>query len=500
MATEPTPVTSAQRLIDAEARIAASAEALLNNRRRPWSQIRPLIRAGDLDALTDREIYTVAAWALFALAAVITFLLTVITPGPPRTIAISAGDPSGAYHAMALQYREKLQQHGITLEVMASRGSLENIERLRPEQPLRNTGGQHAPVVAGFVQSGTASDQVLREDRIESLASIAYEPIWVFHRLGDQVRRVSDLKGRRIAIGAPGTGVQFAARKLLERSGLSAQDGGWLEIGSDEALNALRAGQAEAIILVAAPDSRTVRSALDGHLDLLDFVNADAYLRHFHWLRKVVLPRGVVDLGKDLPQKDVTLIAASANLVVRADLHPALSDLLLEIATEVHAPAGLTQTLREFPSEQALEFRQSEHSKRYFQNGRPFLRRYLPFWLANLLERIMTGVVPLLAILIPMIKLIPAFFAWRERAQVSRLYAQINRVEDAWRQGSMQAVHALEALGAIEKALDGLDPKSPHLATLYHAKSHLNMLGKRIAEEAALASPPAQIGSPDATL
>jgi TRAP-type uncharacterized transport system substrate-binding protein len=458
--------------------------ALQVKQKRSRGQIWGLVKAGDFDALTDRELYTLIAWTLFGILSCLLLYFTTLHPGPPKTLMLSTGSKTGAYSAMAQEYKTQLGKHGIHLEIAESSGSLQNLERLRKKEMLKGSDGHPYPVMAAFVQSGTGTPEDVQKVWIESLASVAYEPIWVFHTLGKDLQRLAELVGKRIAIGIPGSGVQFAARKLLEKTGIEASNSTFLELGGDEALAALRANQVDAIVLVAAPTSKAVASALEQNLGLLNFAQADAYLRNFPWLQKVTLPRGAVNLAKDLPTSDVTLIAATANLVVHAELDPSLAFLLLDIASDVHAKAGLTQSLNEFPSQRALEFKQSDESKRYFKTGRPFLQHYLPFWLANLLERLMTGVLPILLVLVPLLKLIPAFFEWREKAKVSRLYSDVRRIEDAYVRGSLTRAQVQEALIKVEGAFDGLDPNSRDLVNLYSAKSHLELLRARLATEA----------------
>lgn len=456
---------------------ALSSSVQAKNRRQVWG----LVKAGDFDALTDRELYALLAWFVLGVLLCLVLFFTFINPGPPKVLVFSTGSKTGAYYSMAQEYQKRLIKHGVHLEILESNGSLQNLERLRKLEPHRSPTGQSHPVMAAFVQSGTGTEEDVQKEWIESLASVAYEPIWVFHGLGKEVQRLAEFVGKRIAIGAPGSGAQFAAIKLLEKTGIDTSNSKLLELGADAALNALNAGQVDAIILVAAPTSKSVAAALEKNLGLLNFAQADAYLRNFPWLQKVTLPRGSVNLAKDLPANDVTLIAATANLVVHTELHPSLAFLLLDTASEIHSSAGLTQALKEFPSEKALEFKQSAESERYFKTGRPFLQHYLPFWLANLVERLMTGVLPILMVLIPLLKGIPSFFAWREKARVSRLYAEVKKIEEAYQTKSMDQQGAELALSKVESDFDQLDPNSPDLANLYNAKSHLELLRARIA-------------------
>lgn len=431
-----------------------------------------LIRVWDLDALTDAELYKALAWGVGSLVLALGTFFVFFNPGPPKVIVMSTGAPSGAYHAYAQQYKTLLASHGITLHVVESSGSLQNIERVRGMERVE-VGGKRWPVTAAFVQSGVHERQEQDAEVIESLASVAYEPLWFFARAGLDAALVSDLRGKRLAIGAAGSGANVAARRVLDKAGVSAAASTLLDLGGADALQAVKSGRADVAVLVAAPQAQTVAQAFESGLQLMNFTQADAYLRNFAWLRKVVIPRGAVDLSKDLPRADVTLVAATANLVVHADMHRALAFLLMDVASQVHAPASITQSLREFPSQEGLEFAQSSESQRYFKTGRPFLQTYLPFWLANWVERIMSSFVPILLIALPLVKAIPGFIGWRESAHISRLYVAMKELESDFKGQRVDAHAASAGFDRTAEELRQMEGHSNHLNQVYTARDHL---------------------------
>jgi TRAP-type uncharacterized transport system substrate-binding protein len=431
-----------------------------------------LVRAWDLEALTDAELYKAMAWAVAGLALALGVFFMFFNPGPPKVIVMSTGAPSGAYHAYAQKYKALLKPHGITLEIVESSGSLQNIERVRTGEMVE-VRGRRLPVTAAFVQSGVHEPAAQDAVSIESLSSVAYEPLWFFLRPGLDAALVSELRGKRLAVGMAGSGANVAARRVLDKSGVGSANSTLLDVGGSEAVQAVQSGAADVAVLVAAPQAQAVAQAFEAGLQLMTFAQADGYLRNFSWLRKVVIPRGAVDLSKDLPKRDVTLIAATANLVVHADLHRALAFLLMDVASEVHAPASITQNLREFPSQEALEFTQSSESQRYFKTGRPFLQTYLPFWLANWVERIMTSFVPILLLAVPLIKLIPGFMGWRESAHVSRLYLSMKNIEADLKSQRIDAPAATTAFDRMAEVLRQMESHSNQLSQIYSARDHL---------------------------
>lgn len=446
---------------------------------KPTSELWRLIRAGDFDALTDRELYKLITWAVLALALALGLFFTFVNPAPPKVLAFSAGAKSGGYYAFATRYQQALKKHGITLHIIESKGSMQNLERLRAKEVFETPSGK-LPVMAAFVQSGTNTDADLEAGQLESLASVGNEPIWVFHRLNREVTRLADLKGQRVGVDVAGSGTQFAALKLLEKAGITAQNSTLVQKPGSDVLQAMAEGTADAVLLVASPASDVVKSAFERQFKLVSFDQADGFVRNFAWLRKVVVPRGALDLATDLPAQDVTLIAATANLAVHADLHPSLAFLLMDVAAEVHAAPSIAQSLREFPSQVALTLAQSEESKRYFASGRPFLQRYLPFWLANWVERILTSFVPVLLVALPLIKAVPAFTAWREKAHVSRIYLALKKLEDRFNQGACSAPETRQQLAQLDAELVRLEAQSSHLSELFNAREQIETMRKRL--------------------
>jgi hypothetical protein len=335
-------------------------------------------------------------------------------------------------------------------------------------------------VEVAFVQSGTAGPE--RDPTLQSLGSIYYEPLWIFHR-GPELELINDLKGKRIAVGAEGSGTRVLAQQLLEAVGLTGSSVTLVATGGDAAADALAAGRIDAVFVVGAPDAPIVQRLIrTERVRLLSIANAEAFSRRYPHLSALTLPRGVIDLAAQIPHRDVSLLAATATLVIREDFHPALAYLMLHAAAEIHSGSGVLQKHREFPAARESEFVLSDQAQRYFQSGPPLLRRYLPFWLANLIERMLVLLVPLFAVLVPAFKVLPALIQWRVKSRVFRWYGEIRFLEDELaRQPDRDGLRAvLERLDEIEQGVSRTSVPMSYADYAYNLRTHIGVVRSRV--------------------
>lgn len=395
-----------------------------------------------------------------------------IRPAPPDTFVMSTGAPGGAYHLFAERYREILARDGVTIELKPSAGSMDNLARLRDPS---------AGVDAAFVQSGTADPK--RDSTLHSLGSIYYEPLWIFYRGTTELTLINHLKGKRIAVGADGSGTKVLALQLLKAVGLDEPSVTILPHGGNAAADGLAAGKIDAAFVVGAPDAPVVQRLIRAEgVRLLSIANAEAFNRRYPHLSALTLPRGVIDLAAQIPQRDVTLLAATATLVVREDFHPALAFLMLHAAAEIHSGSGILQKHKEFPAARESEFQLNDQAQRYYQSGPPLLRRYLPFWLANLIERMLVLLVPLFAVLVPAFKVLPALIEWRVKSRVFRWYGEIKFLEDELARDpdheGMQQM--LVRLDDIEQGVSGTSVPMSYSDYAYNLRTHIGVVRARI--------------------
>ena len=341
-----------------------------------------------------------------------------VQPAPPKLLYMTTGSESGAYHGYAKQYKEILARQGITLELRTSTGALENLQRLKDD---------NAHISIGFIQGGIATTEDGKN--LMSLGSMYYEPLWVFYRSKTPIDQIAKMQGKKLAVGPEGSGTRKLALQILAANDIGKDSENLVPLAGDEVAKALKQGEVDAAFIIAGADSPLVRKLLDTDgVRLMHFSQADAYVKRFPFLSKVTLPRGAVDLVRDIPGQDVTLIAATANLVARDDIHPALVSLLAQAAFDVHGKAGMFQQAREFPAPKDLTFEVSQSAERYYKSGPPFLQRYLPFWAAVLVDRILVMAIPLL-VLIPILKVIPAIYRWRITSRIYRWYGELSALE-----------------------------------------------------------------------
>ena len=349
-------------------------------------------------------------------------LAIVLKPAIQRTIVITTGADNGIYRGFADRYAPILKREGITLDIRSSSGSVENYQRLKDPDSAYEVG---------FIQSGTTSPE--ETDHIQTIAAVSFEPIWVFYR-GDTVNRLAQLRGKRISIGVPGSGLLHVSTVLLGYSGINGQNTTLAEMDAVKAYQALEDGQLDAAFFIGRPDAPMQQTLLNSNLKLMSFAQADALVQKFPSLSKVIFPRASTSIVNDLPQTDVTLLAATALLVSKDTLHPALAYLLLDAAKTVHGGEDYFTPLGAFPNLNTDEFPISDESTRYFKSGRPFLQRYLPFWLASFVERRLLILLPFMALLLGLLQALPRMAEARIKHRLVVWYREIKALEDEiWR-------------------------------------------------------------------
>lgn len=390
-----------------------------------------------------------------------------IKPAPPDTLVISSGGEGSAYQTYAARYKEYIERFGIHVKVLPSEGSLQNIARLRADPPQAD---------AALVQGGTSRPE---DGDLRSLGAIYYEPLWVFYRGKAHIDRIDQLAGKRIAVGPAGSGTYRLAQDLLGAHGLADQGTTQLKIGGPEALGALLEGKVDAVFIVGGAQSATVWALLySPGVSLMDFSQAQAYARRFPYLHEVTLPQGTVDFQRNIPSHEIHLVAPLATVAVNAETHPAHIDLLLQAMREVHREAGLFEAPGEFPSPKGTEFPLHERAARFYQSGPPFLQRYLPFGVANLIDRMVVLLVPLLALALPLSRILPPLYTWRVRARLYRWYGELKFLEgEAETHPEMRTAREwFAALDRIEDAVSRVHVPLSFADYMYQLRTHIALV------------------------
>jgi TRAP transporter TAXI family solute receptor len=393
---------------------------------------------------------------------------------PPSTITITSGPEGSTFRRTAERYAKILQGNGVTLKILPSEGSVDNIKRL---------ANPTAKVDIGFVQGGV--NKGVNTDKLVSLGSISYQPLLVFYRGASHIELLSQLTGRRVAVGEVGSGTHTLSLALLAANGI--EPGGptkVLEMDSDKAAEAILNGKVDAVFLMGdSVSTALIRQLLHTPgIKLFDFTQADAYSRRIPYLNKVTLPKGSIDFGKGTPAHDVFLLAPTVELIARERLHPALTDLLIEAAQEVHSGGGLLRRKGEFPAPIEQEIRISPEASRFYKSGKSFLYRYLPFRFASLVNRIVVVLVPMIVLLLPALRLIPAIYRWRFRSRISRWYRGLLMIEqDLLAQVAADQRQALmERLDNIEEAVNRMKVPASFADQFYGLRGHITFVRARL--------------------
>jgi TRAP-type uncharacterized transport system substrate-binding protein len=473
-------------------------------------------------------------------AAAIWLAIRLIQPAPPDTLTITAGPPGSSFWNSAQRYKAILARNGVTLKVLPSAGSMENLERL---------SDPNASVDVGFVQSGVSlarqdaagtaasstssanaasaaavsteasaagpasvaaggSDGIASAssssaaappgasqaganprdaEHLVSLGSVAYVPLVIFYEGPKQVR-LSGFAGKRIAIGLEGSGTRALALALLKANGI--EPGGattLLPLTGEAAAHALTTHEIDAAFLTGDSAQPPVMARLlrTPGVRLFSFSQARAYARRFPYLTDIELPMGAFDLGKNLPPEPVHTIAPTAELIARDSLHPALSDLLVEAAKEVHGRANLLQNAGEFPSPVMHDFPISDDAARYYKSGKSFLYRVLPFWLASLADRLIVLLVPIIVVLVPGVRLIPSLYAWRVKSRIYRWYGALIAIERAALDENStdeERAASLAKLADIEGAVNRLKMPLAYADQFYVLREHIGFVRARLTQ------------------
>jgi TRAP-type uncharacterized transport system substrate-binding protein len=412
-----------------------------------------------------------------AVALVLLFVLAivwVIRSEPPSTIVLTSGPEGSSFHRWALAYQKELAKEDVTLKIITSSGSLDNLARLQDKA---------TKVDFGFIAGGIAKEENL--DGLVSLGSVAYQPLIVFYRNPTPITRLSELAGKRLAVGATGSGTRALASTLLQANGITGAPTTFVDSDAGTAATGLLEGTVDAVFLMgdSAP-VQTLRTLMRApEVQLFSFAQADAYVRRNAYLNKITLPQGSIDFGINLPRQDVQLVGPTVELVAREGLNSAISDLLLEVAKTVHGRAGLLQKQGEFPAALEHEIPLSEDARRYYKTGKGFFYRAVnSFWLASMINRLLVVVVPLVLVIIPAIRFLPVLYRMSIQLRLYRCYRPLLQVErESFGPLSNERVRELlDRVDEIEASVNHLNVPASFADRFYWLRSHVSYVRQRL--------------------
>lgn len=416
-------------------------------------------------------------------AALVGTYLLFVEPPPPKKIIIATGSTEGAYYKFAKEYAVLLSKEGVELEVRATKGSVENLELLQDEQ----TG-----VGVALVQSGVAGESA--RAKLMALGSLYREPLWVFHQAHNKPKEgtLRDLlAGKRLAIGPQGSGTRSIALLLLKSNDLLPVEASAImktelrEEAGVAAAEGLKKGDLDAAFFVASIETPFILDLLKNRVPLVSMNQQSAYLQRFHFLAGTSLPPGLIDLGNNIPDHEIKLVAPTAMLVARKDLHPALVALLLTTAAKVHGPGDLLSHPDEFPSPQYLDLPLSEEARHFYKSGPPVLQRFMPFWLASMADRLKVMLIPLVMLLMPLFRSAPPLMRWRARRKIYCWYTNLRLIDLKILQGlsGEEARAELTRLQAMELQIAQVEVPLSYMEEIYNLRGHLTLIDAKLRQK-----------------
>jgi TRAP-type uncharacterized transport system substrate-binding protein len=391
----------------------------------------------------------------------------------PTTIRILSGPDGSSYRSNAEKYKKIIEHFGVKVIVLPSHGALDNLQQLANPKVKADVA---------FIQGGLTDG--VDTSHLFSLGSVFAQPLMVYYRHSEPVEVLSQLKGKRLAIGPEGSGARTLALKLLKANEMDGPPTVLHELAGEEAADELIARKIDAAFMMGDSASPAVMRKLRNNddIEIANFRQADGYLRKFRFLSKLTLPEGAYDLGKNEPPRTLTLVGPTVELVARNNLHPALSDLLIGAAREVHGGPGLFRNAGEYPAPLARDFPISPDAERYYKSGAQFLYKKLPFWLANLLDRLLVIILPLLVILVPATKLVPTIYKWWMRSRIYKWYGAMMTIERGMLASPTveEQTVLLRRFEAIEKAVNELKTPPSFGDQLYVLRDHVRLVRDRV--------------------
>ncbi len=422
--------------------------------------------------LSLRELI-VSAGPLLALAAGLLFLAYAwLDPTPPKQVTLATGPAQSAYDEFGKRYASALKAFGIEVKLIPSEGAAQNLQWL-------NEG----KVDLGFVQGGNAQPTTQNESELESLGSLFVEPLWLFYRSDTPLNALTDVSHLRMNVGTTGSGVPRLMDRLFDLNHMEPATLQLAHLAQTPATVAFLNGELDALLFASAPESQMVQMLLQTPgVKLMNFAQSEAYSRRFSFLTPVTLPRGVVDLASDIPPQEVKLIATTTTLLARPHVHPALLQLFAQTALGLHGQAGWFSNVREFPSVSHTEFAVSEEAQRVISNGLPLLQRYLPFAYANLIERMWLALGIILAVLLPLSRIVPPLYQFRIRSRVFRWYGQLREIEARASAQTQPLASLQEELAALEQRVGQISVPLSYADELYALRNYIELVRQKLTQ------------------
>jgi hypothetical protein len=430
--------------------------------------------------LSIREMITSAGPFVLLTLGLLALAYWWLDPTPPKHVTLATGPAQSAYDEFGKRYAQSLAAYGIEVQLLPSEGSAQNLEWLAAGK-----------VDLGFVQDGTSTLSDSSERALVSLGSLFVEPVWLFYRekAAPKAKSSTDrtldslpqLVGLRVNVGTLGSGVPTLMGKLFDANHMDAKTLTLTYLEQTPATVGFLNGELDALVFVSAPESPMVRMLLQSPgVKLMNFSQSEAYSRRLPFLRPVTLPKGVVDLASNVPAHDVRLIAPTTTLMARNPVHPGVLQLFSQASLAFHGPAGWFNRAREFPNVGATEFPLSGEAERTLRNGIPLMQRYLPFSYANLMERMWLVLGIIVAVLLPLSRIVPPLYEFRIRSRVFRWYGQLRDIEERAKSGDFNRDDLRLELQQLENRVEKIAVPLSYTDELYALRHHIDLVRRQL--------------------
>ncbi len=405
-------------------------------RRESLADVESRYSASEMRVSRGTLIKSAVIGALLVVVFLLTMTLTESTP--PSRITLAGGQIDSSYDRASRDLAALVAaHHGPEVEILNTAGSVENLRRI--------TAGE---VDAALLQTGIATElaPTIDSSELRAVARLYTEPLWVFYRGERELTQLTqfkpeDGKRKRIYIGFEGSGTQLVSTELLRANGVDARNADLVLLETKEMFEQLASGQLDAAFIITAPDSKAVGTLLRiPGVRPMSFPNHRAYTQRFPYLVSVELDQGTISFEDNLPAQPLHLLAPSAMLIVRDDTHPRVVEKLTKAAVKRFSRSNLIDSAGAFPSAVGLELPQHRAAEHYMTTGETWGSRNLPFWLLSLLNTLKLALIPLLAVLVPALRITPIVLGWRTMRQVRRKYAALRTIEHGMLQTTDRAV------------------------------------------------------------
>jgi hypothetical protein len=339
-----------------------------------------------------------------------------------------------------------------------------------------------------FLVAGVASPD--RAAKLVNIANLFHVPLLCVGREASGELTLASLRGRRVAVGAPGSGLEAVLAPMLAANDVADGNTRMQHLAPSDAVRALANGDVDAIFLPDGLSSRQLDEALAvPGARLMSFPRAAAYARRQAHFVHLTLPQGTVDLARNVPDRDLSLIGSTMMIAARSTAHPTVVDLVVDAARELHGGQTIFDRRGEFPNMVQIDaVPVSEQAIQYAREGPSLLRRYLPLWVADSLQRAIILAIPLVAVAFPLLRVLPGLLDLLSRRHLYRGYAGLRRIERSLKSLPPGApVGALlRELDRIEESIAGVRESVMKAGELYTFRVHLQVVRDSVRARAAV--------------